>query len=1072
MPVCSHCDSPNPEGYRFCGQCGSVLGALVCPTCAAPNPAGQAFCGQCGAPLGDGRPAVVITSVEERKLATVLFADVVGFTTLAERTDPEVVARMVDAAFVDLGRVVTDHGGTVDKYMGDSVMAVFGVPVAHDDDAERAVAAGLAMRRLGGDLVFSIGINSGEVMVSALAGGDATVIGDTVNVAARLEKAAAPGEVLCGRITAELARRRVEFRERQPVLLKGKSEPVDVWEAVRLRRTGDAPTAEDGALVGRHDELAFLHMQWRRVHQHGESKLVVVCGEAGAGKTRLLDQLAADIGTDATVVRADYPAYGAVGGLRVAAELVEQLGHSENPDVEARVRSVLGELDPSLRAMDADAMQAEQVWAIAHLLKEKAAERPLVIAIDDLHWGDERTLELLGDLAVRMRDVPILTVVSGRTDPAGWLARFASATTLRLTPLGRADAAELAETFAGGRSLAPEARDFLVDMTNGNPLYLRELIAMARARNMLVDDGGCLRITAHSGIPATLQALLAARLDALERGQKQLLQHLALLGEASESELDALGSRQTGAQLAALSAEGLVRSTGGGRYELPDPLLREVAYDMLPRNVRGELHRRAAASVSSAGDRVRHLERAADYLTDDAPLAAEAADALAQEGEALCTAFRPLDALRMLEKSVALGQRRPDVLLLLARVQAGCGQDDEAQATLALVADDPEDPALAIERDHLAANVKVFTDPGWALPRLEEAIERWRALGNVGKEAWAHANAGVGHFYVSQMEEAATELERGLELFESIGDRNGAVAASSFLALARPADPRVDRWLADALEFAAETGDRGRQVTTLATLSWKHFFRGFCGSPADVAEAEAFAARLASLAGELAIPDMTMHGYSLLAIMARLTGRFDEATRHVAALQRLISSSRLREPWLAWATSFSLAMATGASGAAPPFPPSDTVDPVATMAGMVVHIEMVLAGRIEEALDHLEQAGPPTLDGPMADIGGLVYGAALVLGGRSQEAAPWIEKAAAAANVLQGSASALAATALLAEMHGNTTGLAPTPAVVGGSAEALVARARATTGDADAVEALRRGAKALAAPGLLTGVAD
>ena len=164
------------------------------------------------------------TPLQERKLATVLFADVVGFTSLAERTDPEIVARMVDAAFRELGAVVAEHGGTIDKYMGDSLMAVFGVPVAHDDDAERAVAAGLAMRRLGGDLVFSIGINSGAVMATPVGeGGDSTVIGDTVNVAARLEKAAGPGEVLCGPLTAELIGSRAVFRARQPVILEGQA---------------------------------------------------------------------------------------------------------------------------------------------------------------------------------------------------------------------------------------------------------------------------------------------------------------------------------------------------------------------------------------------------------------------------------------------------------------------------------------------------------------------------------------------------------------------------------------------------------------------------------------------------------------------------------------------------------------------------------------------------------------------------------------------------------------------------------------------------------------------------------
>ena len=219
MPACPECGAASPEGFRFCGDCGVRLDACR-------------MRGVRGAPRG--RPALLrtlrlgtgrghrrrgetaIEPVQERKLATVLFADVVGFTSLAERTDPEIVARMVDAAFRQLGAVVTEHGGIIDKYMGDCLMAVFGVPVAHDDDAERAVAAALAMRKLGGDLVFSIGVNSGEVMATSVGrSGDRTVIGDTVNVAARLEKAAGPGEVLCGSLTAELVGARAVFRPRQ-----------------------------------------------------------------------------------------------------------------------------------------------------------------------------------------------------------------------------------------------------------------------------------------------------------------------------------------------------------------------------------------------------------------------------------------------------------------------------------------------------------------------------------------------------------------------------------------------------------------------------------------------------------------------------------------------------------------------------------------------------------------------------------------------------------------------------------------------------------------------------------------
>src|SRR5437588_11316866 len=284
MARCSSCGAENPADFHFCGSCGTALGAAACPSCGFANPPGQRFCGNCGTQLGAEAPVRrAAPSAGERKLATVLFADVVGFTSLAENTDPEAVARTVDSAFRRMAEVVESYGGTVDKYLGDALMAVFGVPVAHDDDAERAVAAALAMRELGGDLAFAIGINSGEVMATAVGrDGDVTVIGDAVNVAARLEKAASGGQVLVGALTAELAGG-VRFRERQPVLLKGKRDPVPVWEAVAIREEAPA-TPERLPLVGRDDELAFLRSQWRRVTRDGRSAVVLLAGEAGLGK--------------------------------------------------------------------------------------------------------------------------------------------------------------------------------------------------------------------------------------------------------------------------------------------------------------------------------------------------------------------------------------------------------------------------------------------------------------------------------------------------------------------------------------------------------------------------------------------------------------------------------------------------------------------------------------------------------------------------------------------------------------------------------------------------------------------
>ncbi|HXQ62978.1 MAG TPA: adenylate/guanylate cyclase domain-containing protein [Acidimicrobiales bacterium] len=1071
MPVCPSCEAANPDGNRFCGHCGTILGASPCASCGAPNPEGQPFCGQCGAAIDVASVKGLLPAIEERKLATILFADVVGFTSFAERTDPEVVARIVDAAFRQLAEVVAEHGGTVDKYMGDSMMAVFGVPVAHDDDAERAVAAGLAVRALGGDLTFSIGINSGEVMATSVGrAGEVTVIGDTVNVAARLEKVAAPGEVLCGRLTTELAGRGIWFRERQPVLLKGKQEPVGVWEAVALRPVDAEPAADGPQLVGRDDELAFLASQWRRVRRDRQPHVVLLCGEAGSGKTRLLNELALTAATGGRVIRATYPAYGTMGGSRVAAEVIRQLGPAHDREVDARLRSIAGELDPSLQAIDPAGMPQEQLWALARLVQEKGADEPLLLIIDDMHHSGDRTLEILGELAGRLHSVALLIVLAGRTEPGEWLTRFPAATTVRLGPLSRADAVTLAGAFVCDRPLAPEAADFLVDRASGNPLYLRELVAMARSRGSLVVDGDLYRLTAHAAIPATLQALLAARLDALEPGLKLGLQHVAVLGEAATvDQVSGLGSQEASATLRSLVDVGLLRHGPDGRYDTVDSLLREVAYETLPHNLRGELHRQAADMVATPEERARHLDRAATYLSDDETVAAEAVEALVVAGKALIQASRHLDALRLLERALALGCLPSSALLDLAKLQALSSRDQDALRTLAMIEDDPDDPAVAVERDHTSATSTMFSDPSSSIPGLHEAARRWRALGVTDKEAWARGNTGVAYFNLSRMEESAAELEHALKLFEQIDDRAGTIAVSSFLCLVKPTDPRVSTWLADALEFADASGDRSRQLNTLTTLAWNHFLRSFCGGPHDMAEAEGFARRLTQLADDLGARDQAVQGWSLLTIMARLSGRFEEAAEHAAALQKSTGNVPHRDPWLAWAASFAVTVAGGASDAAAPFPPETSRDPVVAMAELIIEAELTMAGRVEEALARVVRTPRPEL-GPIADVARVFHALALVLAGRGAEARPWVERAAAAARVLNAPTTAAAAAALWAEIMGDATGLPAPPGTAHSVTDVLVLRAYASRGDTEAMDALRDATKALAMPGLMIGV--
>ena len=1070
VPPCHQCGMENPEGFRFCGQCGAMLEPAGCPVCGASHTPDQKFCGQCGAVLQEVNAGAAVTDpVPERKLATVLFADVVGFTSLAERTDPEVVARMVDAAFTELGQVVSEHGGTIDKYMGDSLMAVFGVPTAHDDDAERAVAAALAMRHIGGDLVFSIGVNSGEVMVTPLVrSAGTTVIGDTVNVAARLEKAAGPGEVLCGPLTVELVGGRAVFRPKQPLLLKGKSQPLHVWEAVSIGPLSGATTTPDVPLIGRDDELAYLLAQWQRVVRDSRYQMALVCGDAGLGKSRLVDELANAAAREGQVVRTSYPAYGPVGGVRLARDLLNQLGPADDTEVTARVRSLAGPVDVSLRSMDPAGLQKEQLWALGRLLEEKGSAGPLLLIVDDFHHATETTLQIVGEIPNRLAGVPIFLVLVGRTDPGEWLARFPAATKVQVPPLGRGDSACLAAELVGEKPLSEEAADWLIGRSGGNPLYLRELVRVARETGSLVDAGDHYRLGA-APVPVTLHALLAARLDAAGQAQKQAFQHLAVIGHgASEAQLSALGGTACTNALRGLLDLGLIRLEPDGSYSAADPLLSEVAYESLPRTTRGDLHKLAAETASRPEDRGRHLEAAARYLEDDEAVAAEAAEALVRVGLEFRESARFPEARRLLERAVSLGWREAAALLTLADVQSLDGDSDAAMQTLALIGDDPTDLLVGIERDHAMGRVEMFTNSAEARPRLHDVADRWRQAGDPLKQAWALANAGVAAFNLSQMEEAASDLERALQIFEGLGDQGGESATTSFLSLVRPTDPRVGTWLANALSFAEATGDRMRQMSALIPLAWHHGLRAIWGPAAETADAENFAARLAAVAEELGQNESAIHGHSLLSILARSSGRLEEAVRRAESVNKLVDRLGGRDPWLPWAVGFSVTVARGAASAAAPFPPADYTNPVGAVAAEVIQAELAFCGRVEEALGHC--ATGLLERGPVADTSGVLRALMLLLAGRHSEALQPAERAEAVAAQMGAKPVLVMAKAIQAEVKADPSLLPPIPEDPVSASGAVVLRAHAVLGDMDAASELRRVVALLVAPGLLAGV--
>jgi hypothetical protein len=387
---------------------------------------------------------------------------------------------------------------------------------------------------------------------------------------------------------------------------------------------------------------------------------------------------------------------------------------------------------------------------------------------------------------------------------------------------------------------------------------------------------------------------------------------------------------------------------------------------------------------------------------------------------------------------------------------------------LALIADDPDDPLLAIERDHAMARAKMFTDPGWAQPRLQEVSVRWSQAGDEVRAAWALANAGVASFHMSRMEEAATELDAALAIFERLEEQAGAVAASSFLSLAKPTDRRVPGWLAAALKFADESGDRMKQVSALSALAWHHFLRSIWGGPADTARAEQLALRLADVAEDVGAIDVAIHARSQLALMARWSGRIEAAAAHAAVLARHLGPQQ-HEPWLGWAVGFAVAVAEGASSAAPPYPPAGSPDPVAWVALEVIQTELLLAGRCEEALAHTHPVEGRESN-TLRDAMGVLCALALVLLHKPEEAAPWAERAVRAARVLGARPIEVAGRALLAEITGDDSDLPEQPAAASSVAESLVLRAHAVLGNEIARQELRRAAQTLVAPGLLSAV--
>jgi class 3 adenylate cyclase/tetratricopeptide (TPR) repeat protein len=755
----------------------------------------------------------------ERKIATMLFADLVGSTKLATQLDPEDLRGRLEPFFEAAKSALEQHGGTVEKYIGDAVMAVFGAPVAHGDDPDRAVAAGLAVAErvaeLDGELAVRIGIETGEVL-SVQGAGDLRVTGEAVNAAARLQQAAQPGEVLVGERAAR-ACRRARLESNGAVEAKGISGALGAYRAIAV----DPETMQSGVpLVGRDDDLDMLRLISRRAARERLPQLVTVIGEAGIGKTRLGAELFGELRSDPDPWRTMVgrsPPYGEGIAFWALGEILRDaagLSTDAPPDeVEATLAGKLAALDASdadqiasgltvaIRgAPDCDA-EEELGRAWRRFVALLANDRPLAIGVDDAHWADEGTLELLEDVAYGIHDAPVLVLCTSRPELAERRPGFGRAarnnTQLELLPLDQRAATHLAELLLPDDQRAEASR--IADAAGGNPFFTEEV-------SRRIGESGD---AAAGALPDTVQAAIAARIDQLPTEEKRTLQNASVLGHTfSQGPLgDLLGADPTD-WLWSLRRRALIQERPGseaGHYVFRHQLIRDVAYNSLPRRERAALHERAVEALRARDDFAElpeliayHLDHAQDLdPSDDRRRAARdavlaAADAAVRRGAAARGRQLYEEAARLADDGVgrydalvsagevALRGWRGDLGMRLFREAAeaaeGAGDTDRAAAAYARsveigarmhgIAGDPPVAELSalLERGHeLASDDDLIT---CARLRLDDAWLAW-----MGKDPEA-------------MAEPARE---GLELARRADDRQvlqnalDAVTASDWL---------------------------------------------------------------------------------------------------------------------------------------------------------------------------------------------------------------------------------------------------------------------------------------------------
>jgi class 3 adenylate cyclase/tetratricopeptide (TPR) repeat protein len=698
VPVCPSCGQDNPEGFRFCGNCGAALEA-------APQR-------------------------EVRKTVTIVFSDVTGSTELGERLDPEATRRVMRRFYDAMSVVVERHGGTVEKFIGDAVMAVFGIPTLHEDDALRAVRAADEMRIALSDLNDELerdfglridtrtGVNTGEVLAGE---GQTLAVGDAVNTAARLEQAAAPGEILLGDSTFRLVRDAVRAEDARPVTAKGKSDPLTAHRLLDVVAGAEAFTRRlDAPMIGRENELSQLSQAFERAVRERTPYLFTILGSAGIGKSRLVLEFLDRADSEATILLGRCLPYGE--GITYW-PLMEVLRRFDDPEAEELLDRITRE----------GAGVAEEIaWATRTLLERSAREHPLVVVLDDLHWAEPTFLDLVEHVADWSREAPILLLTAARPELLDarptWAGGKLNATSILLESLSETESERLIDALLSRRHFTPAVRRRVVEAAEGNPLFVEQMVAMA------AEDGR----NGETTVPPTIQALLAARLERLPRAERTAVERASVVGKeftlAELRDLSPADEQPAAADhVLALVRKELVRPShaveGADVFRFRHLLIRDAAYESMPKETRIELHERYADQLderwsAEAGEFDEivgyHLEQAYRYRTElgalhesGTSLGRRAAERLAAAGRRALSRGDLHAATKLLKRAVALltpeDPRQAALVCDHAIAMRDQGRFDEADAALTGVVDRSEaDPAVRARAELLRTHLRTM----------------------------------------------------------------------------------------------------------------------------------------------------------------------------------------------------------------------------------------------------------------------------------------------------------------------------------------------------------------------------